>query len=116
MTFLGFRRDIRVRRTRTSRDLRPAVEGCERRQLLSTGAGVASSLDTLRKHVSQVATPEVQGAHIGSNVAEVQGAHIGSNVAEVQGAHIGSNVAEIKHGWHVDQGTTPEIKHGNGPI
>ena len=34
MTFLGFRRDDRARRTRTSRDLRPAVEGFERRQLL----------------------------------------------------------------------------------
>jgi hypothetical protein len=60
MTFLGFRRSDRTRRIRTSRDLRPAVEGFERRQLLSTGAGVTTSLDTLRKHVAQVATPEIK--------------------------------------------------------
>ena len=55
MTFLGFRRDDRSRRARTSRDLRPAVEGFERRQLLSTGAGLTTSLVSLRKHVDQVA-------------------------------------------------------------
>ena len=71
MTFLGFRRDDRVRRTRTSRDLRPAVEGFERRQLLLTGAGVTSSLVSLRKHVAQVATPEIQGTALGTDVAEV---------------------------------------------
>jgi hypothetical protein len=113
MTFPGFPRKDRVRRTRTSRDLRPAVEGFERRQLLSTGAGVTTSLVSLRKHVTQVATPEIQGAHIGTNVAEIQGAHIGTNVAEVQGAHIGTNVVEVKHGWSP---AVPDIKHGNGPI
>jgi hypothetical protein len=89
MTFLGFRRDDRSRRARTSRDLRPAVEGFERRQLLSTGAGLTTSLVSLRKHVTEVATPEIQGGHIGTNVAE------------------------IKHGWSP---AVPDIKHGNGPI
>jgi hypothetical protein len=96
MTFPGFPRKDRVRRTRTSRDLCPAVEGFERRQLLSTGAGVASSLDTLRKHVAQVAAPEIK--HGWHSPTEIQGGHIGTNVAMIQGGHIGTNVAEIKHG------------------
>jgi hypothetical protein len=97
MAFFGFRPSDHAHRTRTSRDLRPAVEGFESRRLLSTAAGVAAfdgqaaSLASLRKHAPQVATPEIKHA---------------PQVA----------TPEIKHGWHDGAMATPEIKHGNGPI
>jgi hypothetical protein len=64
---------------------RPLVEDLEGRQLLSNfiqgghpGTGVAA---------------QIQGNHIGTNVAQIQGGHPGTGVAEVQGWHPGANVA-----------------------
>ena len=95
-TFSMFRSQNARSINRTPRVRRqPLVETLEGRQLLSTfgGGGVG-------QHIGVAA--DIQGAHIGSNVADaIQGAHIGSNIAAIQGAHIGSNVAAAIQGAHI---------------
>ena len=98
-TLASFRRVNDRTIARRPRALRPIVEGCEGRQLLSTVAliqgqhiGMAVAAPDLSLNFTKITMSIMpQGSHIG--VSGIVGNHIGTSVTDIVGNHIGTSAS-----------------------